>query len=466
MSAGCIAALVIGILLIVAGAAYFAIAYYFRSHFLPNTRINRTDCSFYTLEEAVKILEEQANDWSLTVTGQDGIQEGILHAQDVGRSVDIQKETEKLLANQNSLEWILAYRRQDDYRASYDITFDKEKMHTALDSWDILDPEQMKAPEDAYISDYLETEKAYRIIPEEKGSLLDREKVQKAVSAGIETGADSVNLEEADCYIRAKITSEDTQLNKHLEELNRLVGSRIVIDWNGSEVIVDGDLIHQWIIDDGKSVTLQEEAAAEFVAGQAKAHDTYGKKRKFTTTGGEVLTLPSGAYGWKTDRKKETEALVALIQSGAKENREPIYAAKGYCKGADDIGSSYVEINLTAQHLYLYKDGKIVLESDFVSGNMSKGYVTPAGVFGLTYKTKDAVLRGADYESKVKYWMPFNGNIGMHDASWRRSFGGEIYLTNGSHGCINLPTAKAREIYDVVTTLFPVVCYYLQEGTV
>ena len=466
MSAGCIAALVIGILLIVAGAAYFAIAYYFRSHFLPNTRINRTDCSFYTLEEAVKILEEQANDWSLTVTGQDGIQEGILHAQDVGRSVDIQKETEKLLANQNSLEWILAYRRQDDYRASYDITFDKEKMHTALDSWDILDPEQMKAPEDAYISDYLETEKAYRIIPEEKGSLLDREKVQKAVSAGIETGADSVSLEEADCYIRAKITSEDTQLNKHLEELNRLVGSRIVIDWNGSEVIVDGDLIHQWIIDDGKNVTLQEEAAAEFVAGQAKAHDTYGKKRKFTTTGGEVLTLPSGAYGWKTDRKKETEALVALIQSGAKENREPIYAAKGYCKGADDIGSSYVEINLTAQHLYLYKDGEIVLESDFVSGNMSKGYVTPAGVFGLTYKTKDAVLRGADYESKVKYWMPFNGNIGMHDASWRRSFGGEIYLTNGSHGCINLPTAKAREIYDVVTTLFPVVCYYLQEGTV
>ena len=239
-----------------------------------------------------------------------------------------------------------------------------------------------------------------------------------------------------------------------------------MIDWNGSEVIVDGDLIHQWIIDDGKNVTLQEEAAAEFVAGQAKAHDTYGKKRKFTTTGGEVLTLPSGAYGWKTDRKKETEALVALIQSGAKENREPIYAAKGYCKGADDIGSSYVEINLTAQHLYLYKDGEIVLESDFVSGNMSKGYVTPAGVFGLTYKTKDAVLRGADYESKVKYWMPFNGNIGMHDASWRRSFGGEIYLTNGSHGCINLPTAKAREIYDVVTTLFPVVCYYLQEGTV
>lgn len=466
MSAGCIAALAIGILLIAAGTAYFATACYFRSHFLPNTRINGTDCSFYTLEEAVKILEEQANDWSLTVIGQDGIQAGILHAQDVGRSVDIQKETEKLLAGQNSLEWILAYRRQDDYRASYDIAFDKEKMQTVLNGWDILDPEQMKAPEDAYISDYLETEKAYQIIPEEKGSLLDPEKVEKAVSAGIQTGADSVNLEEAGCYIRAKITSEDVQLNKHLEELNRPTGSRIVIDWNGSEVIVDGDLIHQWIVDDGKNVTLQEEAVAEFVAEQAKAHDTYGKKRRFTTTGGEVLTLPSGAYGWKTDRKKETETLAALIQSGARENREPVYAAKGYCKGADDIGNSYVEINLTAQHLYLYKDGEIVLESDFVSGNMSKGYVTPAGVFGLTYKTKDAVLRGADYESKVKYWMPFNGNIGMHDASWRRSFGGEIYLTNGSHGCINLPTAKAREIYDAVTPLFPVVCYYLQEGNV
>ena len=61
----------------------------------------------------------------------------------------------------------------------------------------------------------------------------------------------------------------------------------------------------------------------------------------------------------------------------------------------------------------------------------------------------------------VSYWMPFNGNIGMHDASWRSSFGGDIYKTNGSHGCINLPVSVAQELYGYVEKGTPVICYYL-----
>lgn len=96
-----------------------------------------------------------------------------------------------------------------------------------------------------------------------------------------------------------------------------------------------------------------------------------------------------------------------------------------------------------------------------MSGDMTKsGRMTPPGVFGLTYKTKNAVLKGEDYETPVNYWMPFNGNIGMHDATWRRKFGGEVFIKNGSHGCINLPLESAKEIYSYISTGFPVVCYY------
>ena len=140
--------------------------------------------------------------------------------------------------------------------------------------------------------------------------------------------------------------------------------------------------------------------------------------------------------------------------------REPEYTYRGYQKGQDDMGDSYVEINLSAQHLYLWMDGEVILETDFVSGNMSNGNATPPGLFGLTYKQKDAVLRGANYTTPVKYWMPFNGNVGMHDASWRKSFGGDIYLENGSHGCINLPVKMAEEIYGYMEKRFPIVCYY------
>lgn len=118
-----------------------------------------------------------------------------------------------------------------------------------------------------------------------------------------------------------------------------------------------------------------------------------------------------------------------------------------------------MEIDLGGQHLYLYIDGKKILESDLVSGNVARGYATPAGVYGLTYKERNATLTGETYATPVKYWMPFNGNIGMHDASWRKEFGGEIYRTNGSHGCINLPEEIAETIYGYVEQGFPVVCY-------
>ena len=96
--------------------------------------------------------------------------------------------------------------------------------------------------------------------------------------------------------------------------------------------------------------------------------------------------------------------------------REPVYLTTANSHGEHDYGDSYVEINLTNQHLFLYKDGKLVVESDFVSGNLSKGHDTPTGAFGLTYKTMNAVLRGPDYETPVTYWMPFNGDVGMHEA--------------------------------------------------
>ena len=64
-----------------------------------------------------------------------------------------------------------------------------------------------------------------------------------------------------------------------------------------------------------------------------------------------------------------------------------------------------------------------------------------------------------EYETPVSYWMPFNGGIGFHDANWRSKFGGAIYQTSGSHGCVNLPPAKAAALYDLVYTGIPVICY-------
>lgn len=137
-----------------------------------------------------------------------------------------------------------------------------------------------------------------------------------------------------------------------------------------------------------------------------------------------------------------------------------MYKQKGISRDEDDdIGNTYVEINITRQYLWFYKDGKLVAEGDVVTGDPSKGNSTSVGVYMLNYKENGSVLNGPNYESKVSYWMPFNGNIGIHDASWRYSFGGDIYKRNGTHGCVNAPLYLAKQIFDNIEDGTPIICY-------
>ena len=155
------------------------------------------------------------------------------------------------------------------------------------------------------------------------------------------------------------------------------------------------------------------------------------------------------------------EEIIKEIKSGKPVTRDLNYSMTANSHEGNDYGNSYVEINLTAQHLFLYKDGKLVIESDFVSGNLARNFGSPTGAYGITYTKKDAVLRGDNYETPVSYWMPFAGNVGMHDATWRSSFGGSIYKYSGSHGCINLPLDAAKVIFESVKKNYPVLVYEL-----
>lgn len=146
--------------------------------------------------------------------------------------------------------------------------------------------------------------------------------------------------------------------------------------------------------------------------------------------------------------------------------REPVYKQKANSHGANDYGDSYVEINLTAQHLFLYKNGQLIIDTDFVSGSLAGGNASPTGAYGITYTERNATLKGrnangSSYATPVSYWMPFAGNVGMHDATWRSDFGGTIYKRSGSHGCINLPASAAKTIFENVAAGYPVLVYEL-----
>ena len=450
-------------------AAYLIGVLYYSERFLPNTTIDGFDCSKKTVAEVSEIIKNAALSYTVDVYGRvdgEGNQGKIISMTGKEMGVElpnIEANVNDALKSQNPFCWIevLADKKYSpDFEKA--IMFDEKKISDLLTESKYFRSENMVQPVSAAIGEYNEKTGEYEIDPGLVGNVLYIKGAVNEITRACEELAVKVELGE-ESYKEPGIRADNKKLNEGVEKANKWLDTCITYDWNGTEVKVDRSVIKDWIAFSGFEPVIDEDALSKFVDEMAYANDTYGKRRTFMTSLGFELELPSGAYGWKTDRSIEKPALLELIKEGAVTEREPEYVTKGYVKGKDDIGNSYVEIDLTDQHLYLYMDGEVVLESDFVSGNMSNGNTTPPGVFGITYKQQDAVLRGANYETPVKYWMPFNGNVGMHDATWRRNFGGTIYLTNGSHGCVNLPLKKAKEIYSYMESGFPVVCYYYEQ---
>lgn len=115
---------------------------------------------------------------------------------------------------------------------------------------------------------------------------------------------------------------------------------------------------------------------------------------------------------------------------------------------------------MTRQTLYYYLEGELELETPIVTGNTGRRWGTPEGVNYIYGKARNRILHGQGYESHVNFWMPVKGNIGIHDAAWRSEYGGEIYKTGGSHGCINMPYEAMSKLYDMAEIGTPVVMFY------
>lgn len=123
----------------------------------------------------------------------------------------------------------------------------------------------------------------------------------------------------------------------------------------------------------------------------------------------------------------------------------------GYVKReyTETLNGKFVVVDISAQTLTLYDGNRIILETPVVTGDKDK-YDTPTGKFEIRKKDTDTYLVGPGYRTHVDYWMPFNGGIGLHDADWRSKFGGNIYVNNGSHGCVNIPPKYADDVFENV----------------
>jgi hypothetical protein len=451
-------AIAAGVLIITA----IVIAVYSSGHFARGTKVNGIDVSGMS----VKQLQKRIGEYSINVkerkidekSRDESFFEETIKGRDIGLAVGDAQPLYDILKDQGFIKFFAGDKK--DYEISHTLSYDKDllaKEVSALKGASATDGTEAVS---ASIAEYTEG-KGYEIVSEQQGDILDEQATCEAIEKAVASLKESVDLSKEKAYKKPEFTSESDVLKDAVETLNRYVSTEITYKFGDDTVVLDGTRINKWIkIKKDNTVKLRRNKVEKFVQELHRKYDTVFTNRKFKTAYGDTVTVYGGDYGWWMNTVKETDKLVKLIQKGAVKERTPEYRQTAVSYGDKDYGDTYAEVDLSGQHVFVVKDGKVVLDTACVTGNESQGHATPAGTYGITYKQRNATLRGENYETPVSYWMPFNGGIGFHDAYWRSRFGGTLYRTGGSHGCVNLPPSSAKKIYSLVEQGTPVICYH------
>lgn len=435
---------------------YFGFVIYFQSHYLFHTTIGDYSCGGKTAESVETHNENLAMDYLLTIYDRKA-DKYHLRGMDFSYQYVATGEEERILKAQNAFAWPASLFVFYDYPLTTSVTYDSEALTALIDTLPIFSEENITPPENAYINIL---DNNYEIVPEVTGNMPIHNEIISEITAALEQEETEVWLLE-NCYVTPEIRASDPIIADTAAQLDYYMNAQIhyEID-NADENLTSGQILSMLNIGEDGTVAINENKIAQFVQKLASTYNTFGDEREFVTSKGDTVKVAGGDYGWVINKSKEAEQILADLEGGQPVSREPIYEQTAAKSGLDDIGDTYVELDYTNQHLWFYKEGTLIIESDFVSGTISNGNGSPDGVYKIVYKERDAILVGEDYRTPVSYFMPFAYNVGIHDAGWRGQFGGTIYLNAGSHGCINVPPDVAKTIFETIETGTPVIGFY------
>ncbi|MCR5720140.1 MAG: L,D-transpeptidase/peptidoglycan binding protein [Lachnospiraceae bacterium] len=460
--------ILIGILgLLVLG--YLAVTvYYAGDRFLPGTFVNGVYCTGYDANEASKLFTDNRK-----ITGTLKITDNRENTEEFDISecspgYDYRYQLTDIMHKKNPFMWIVAVAVPKYYLVEPGIDFDHEKLINLM-------------KESTTFGDGLKYKGDCAVVMDDDG--------EYRLHNGLEhvPDTDKVMLEIEECLMKREfdiILSDDCFHDEELselaeknlaiwEKLDSFLDCKLTYDLGDRVVSMDRKKMSSFVearngkvaTDSYGNILVDETACEEFVTDLYEGYNTYGNDVSFRATRGDVVVIHGGTYGTTIDIDAEIDFLKEALHdpqyfSKGCEPHIPEYLRKGYVRGKDDIGNTYIEVDLSAQKLYFYQEGYLVLESDVVTGDISKKRGTPQGVYYVYSKEKNRTLRGPDYESFVYYWMPVVGGVGIHDATWRSRFGGSIYKTGGSHGCINMPKSKVASLYKMVEVGTPTLVFY------
>ena len=465
-------------LLLLLGTGIFAAVYLKqqmdKTTYFDHTTINNYDVSGKTPEEITERLYADYGAPMITLTehGEEALKGSLA---DLGYTIDKETLSERLneaLKKQRSDVMVLvdSLMNGNSFQIGIPFTYDESVFLNAVNAGALK--EERIASVDAEMC-FDENEMNYYMKPEVEGNEFDDRQLQSLVKEQVdilvsakEPQPDLIIAVPDSIYVKPQVRADDAELNNLCNIYNSYDKADITLLFGEEKIHLDWNTIREWLIIENGIGTLNETAIYEYVMGIAQKYNTIYYDRTFATSLGSTITFSGheNEYGYLVYEDGEFSQLLADINANMKTEREPVYSHAGLRRnGRDDLDGTYVEISIGTQQIWFYKNYELITQGNIVSGCVAKGTETQTGVFPLAYKESPSVLTGGNaengWESEVQYWMPFFDGQGLHDASWRGSFGGNIYLTNGSHGCVNLPYDVASAIYNNIEEGTAIILY-------
>ncbi|MBR4555078.1 MAG: L,D-transpeptidase family protein [Ruminococcus sp.] len=467
-----IIASVLVLLLVSILVIYFVGRSRYQGKFLPNTYINGTDVSGKTLQEVETIFVHDDGGQAFTVIKRDGSEVKIPFSS-IGFVYDTKQQIDDLFEKQDANAWFTGYMGKAELSFNENSSYDKDLLKAALKSADWGSVKNQDAKIELGDEGYYITEPV-------QGDEMSYDLLESYLLGQFANGNYKVNAVDSGCYIKPKVQPEDLQ--KQCDDLNKIWNLKIVYDFDYTTETLTGEELQAMIsLPDEKGVIkVDRDKCMKYVEKLAKKYDTFDTKRKFKSTLQGNIIVPrsdDAKYGWWIWQDETCDALVEMLKEGKSVDKvKPIYYNEyGFeysgvpeaRTAKDDIGKTYCEVDLSAQHFWYYEKGKLKYDCPIVSGQTtSMARTTLPGVYKLwnkqtNYRMKDTNADGESWDTTCNYWNNISlCGIGMHDTVRRPAFGGNIYKYDGSHGCINMPLDAAKYVFDNVELGTPVVMYY------
>lgn len=455
-----IIAIVAGVVILL-GIGYCVGIGYYAQKFQANTKFGSIDISQLTLAEAQEKIEKDIDTKTITLT-ENGKEIGKISLADVGATVDTSEVLQQTYNAQDPRFWLFSYFKTTTYDNVLlnHVELDQVKLSQTLATMGLENANRI-ASKDAAI-EYVNG-KGYFVQPEEMGNQLDMEAVQKNIVTGLQTGSTSIEVNTA--YLAPAVKSDDEKITKVMAEIDRVANTQLTLTISGNDVKIPKEKIMEWIyFDDNNNVVINQEPVQEYLKTLNEQYATYNKTRQFQSTLQGTVTVDPGTLGWSIDREAEAAQIAADLKQGGDIKREPTVVGTGYNSNGNDIGNTYVEVDIANQTMFIYVDGQQVLSTPVVTGR--PGTTTVPGAYAVWNKETPSELKGfnphtnKEYTQPVDFWIPFDDTgQGIHDANWQASFGGEAYLSSGSLGCINTPPGTMAEVFEIVQLGMPVIVF-------